>query len=62
MVCEGENREGEEEQQLTAIAADVEPGSGKARRRRTGAGDLGFPRYKTTAVTAFEGVWRGVVR
>ena len=43
-VIEKQGEEGQTTMELTAVAEGVEAGSGKARRRRTGASDLDCPR------------------
>ena len=50
---ESENGEGEKVRWLTAVAADVEVGSGKAGRRRVDDGDPRRPAMKKRPVTVF---------
>ena len=59
---ESENGEGEEDQWLTASAGKRTASSGENRSGRGGDGDLGGPRLKKTAWSAFEDIRQGVAR
>ena len=54
-ACNRENKEGEKEQQLTAVAAGVQAGSGKAGAERGSEADLRRPRRGKASGAALRG-------